>query len=141
MKKIRILMIVAVFIALLIPVAVSAAGVFYCSASISSGGDGSYAYPWACSTDAQVNSIINDVICRQYNGGHLYRIFANSYVYYRITPVAATVPQCTVTQTEYPGYPPNTGPDLPLPLILGTAAVIGVVLVGAGLTLRRRATI
>ncbi len=139
MKKIRILMIVAVLIAVLIPVAVSAAGVFYCSALISSGGNGSYSFPWACSTEAQLNDIIMNVICFQYDGGHLYRIFSNSYVYYRITPAAATTRQCTVTSTEYPGYPPNTGPDLPLPLILGAAAVLGIVLVGAGLTLRRKA--
>jgi hypothetical protein len=137
MKKVRILMVCAVLIALLIPVAVSAAGVFYCSALTSQGGNGSYAYPWGCSTNAELNNIIYDIICLQYNGGHLYRLFSNSYVYYRIEWGGVNA-RCTVTSTEYPGYPPNTGPDLPLPLILGTAAIVGVVLVGAGLTLRRR---
>lgn len=137
MKKIRILFLVAILIAVLIPVAVSAAGVFYCSTLIASGGNGTYTYPWACSTDAQLQNIIYDIICYRYYGGQLYQIFSGYYVFHRITWVG-TGQTCTVTSTEYPGYPPNTGVDLPLPLILGSVAVAGVVLVGAGLMLRRK---
>jgi len=139
MKKISIVMIAAVLIALLIPVTVNAAGVFYCTALSSQGGNGSFAFPWGCATNSELNHIIYNIICLQYNGGHLYRIFSNSYVHYNIVWGGVDA-RCTVTSTEYPGYPPNTGPDLPLPLILGSVAIAGVVLVGAGLTLRRRMT-
>lgn len=139
MKKIRFLFLAAVLIAVLIPAAASAAGVFYCSAYKNSGGAGTWANPWACSTDAQVANLIEQ-ICYQYYGGHLYRIFSNSYVYYRIE-WGGTQTRCTVTSTEYPGYPPNTGVDLPLPLLLGLGASVGIVLVGAGMMLRRKTSL
>jgi hypothetical protein len=136
MKKMRILLIAAVLIALLIPTTVLAAGTFYCSALISSGGSGTYANPWACSSDAQLNTIIYDYICNRYNGGYLYRIFSGSYVLYRIDYAASA--QCTVTGTEYPGYPPDTGPELPISLVLASAGAVGAILLVAGLTLRRK---
>jgi LPXTG-motif cell wall-anchored protein len=134
-KKIRILLLAALLIAVLIPMTVSAAGVFYCSAYKNSGGAGTYANPWACSTDAQTNDLINR-ICLDYYGGHLYRLYSNYYIYYRIE-WGGTTQRCTVTRTEYPGYPPNTGVDMPLPLLLGGGAALGILLVGAGLVLRR----
>jgi LPXTG-motif cell wall-anchored protein len=139
MKKFRILLILAVLVALMIPVAVQAAGTFYCSTLISSGGDGSYAYPWACSTNEQFNTIVYDYICERYGGGYLYRIYSGSYVYYQIEWIGGEQPYCDITYTmEYPGYPPNTGPDFPIPLLLGAAASVGLLLVGAGLVMRRR---
>ncbi|MCZ7551091.1 MAG: hypothetical protein B6D39_02945 [Anaerolineae bacterium UTCFX2] len=137
MTKIRILFVAAVLIAVLIPVAASAAGVFYCSTLIGSGGNGTYAFPWACSTNAQLQHIINDIICQTYRGGHLYQIFSGYYVHHSIVWVG-TGQTCTVTSTEYRGYPPNTGVDLPLPLILAAVAVAGVALVGAGMMLKRK---
>ena len=137
MKKMRILLIAAVLIALLIPTTVLAAGTFYCSALISSGGNGSYASPWACSSDSQLNTIIYDYICFRYNGGYLYRIFSGSYVLYRIDYLASTQ-ECSVNGTEYPGYPPDTGPDLPISLVLASAGAVGAILLIAGLTLRRK---
>jgi len=139
MKKIRILLVAAVLVAVLIPAAASAAGVFYCSAYKASGGAGTWANPWACQSDAQVANLI-DQICLQYNGGHLYRIFSNSYVYYRIE-WGGVQTRCTVTSAEYPGYPPNTGVDLPLPLMLGIGASVGILLVGAGMMLRRKTSL
>ncbi len=139
MKKFRILMIVTVLITLLVPMSVMAAGTFYCSALISSGGNGTWHNPWACSTDAQLDTVIFDYICQDYGGGHLYRIFSGSYVYYRIEWVPGAQ-GCRITYTaEYPGYPPNTGPDLPLPLILAGVGAVGAVLLLGGLTLRRKA--
>lgn len=139
MKNFRIFLIVSVLVALLIPMTVHAAGTFYCSALLSSGGNGTWASPWACSSEAQLNTVIYDYICARYGGGHLYRIFAGSYVYYRIDWVPGTQ-TCTIGYTaEFPGYPPNTGPDLPLPLILAAGGAAGAVLLVAGLTLRRKA--
>jgi len=141
MKKMRIIMVAAVLMMLLIPTAVSAAGTFYCSALKSSGGVGTYANPWACSTDAQLNTVIYVYVCYQYGGGHLYQVYENSYIYYRIerVPVVTGQYECRITfRGEYPGFPPDTGPDIPLPLILGAAAVAGGLLLVAGITLRRR---
>lgn len=135
MKKIHIILITALLIAVLIPVAVSAAGVFYCSANKSTGGAGTWANPWACSTNAQVDNLIN-IICYDYYGGHLYRIFDSYYVYYRIE-WGGVQTRCTVTSAEYPGYPPNTGVELPMPLMLAGGAALGLLLVGAGVFLRR----
>lgn len=139
MKKIRVLLLAALLIAVLIPVAVSAAGVFYCSTLIGSGGNGSFANPWACSTNAQLQNIIQDIICTRYYGGNLYQIFSGYYVHHRIEWVAGRQ-TCTVTSTEYPGFPPNTGVDLPLPLLLASVAVAGVALVGVGFLLKRKLT-
>jgi hypothetical protein len=139
MKKMRILIFVAALIALLIPTAVQAGGVFYCSTLYSQGGNGSYRYPWACADENQFNQIVNQVICAQYGGGYLYQIFADHYTYYRIEWVYATQRACQITfRADYPGYPPNTGPAFPLPLILGSAALLGAILLGAGLVLRRK---
>ena len=137
MKKFRLLIIVVVLIALIIPVAVSAAGTFYCSANVTSGGTGTYWDPWACSTDAQLDTIIDDVICDQYYGGYLYQIFSTSYRYRVITWYSAT--DCRVTYTaDYSGYPPYTGVEVPVPLIIGGAAVVGALMLLAGIMLRRR---
>lgn len=135
MKKTRILIVAAVLLALLIPAAVQAAGTFYCSTLIASGGEGSFADPWACGTDAQFNDVI-DTICTTHGGGVLFRIFDGSYVFYRFEIVNGV---CTTTDTaEYAGSPPNTG--FPLPLILAIAAGTGVLLLGAGLVLRQKRT-
>jgi hypothetical protein len=140
MKKSRYLILILVFAALLIPATVYAAGTFYCSTLIAEGGNGSYAYPWACSTDAQFNHIVYDVICGQYGGGNLYRIYASSYVFYQIEwQTVENQAVCTIVyQAEYPGYPPDTGVELPMPLIIGAAVAAGGALLLVGLVLRRK---
>lgn len=137
MKKFRIFAIVAVLIAVLIPVAVSAGGVFYCSTSVTSGGNGSYYNPWACSTDAQLDTVINDRICDTYYGGYLYQIFPGSYRYRVITWYSAA--DCRVTYTaDYTGYPPYTGVEVPVPIIIGVVALVGTGMLVAGVVLRRK---
>jgi LPXTG-motif cell wall-anchored protein len=80
--------------------------------------------------------VVYDVICDQYGGGHLYRIYTGSYVYYRIEWVNQ---ECVIDfQNEYPGYPPDTGVDIPMPLVLSGAVAVGAILLAAGLLLRRR---
>jgi hypothetical protein len=107
---------------------------YYCSATRTTGGNGTYYDPWACSNQSQLNTV-TDTICRL-GGGSLYRIFTGSYVIYYVN---YTANGCTVTQDgEYTGYPPNTGPDVPLPLIIGGVVSIGLLFVAAGLMLRRR---
>jgi hypothetical protein len=39
---------------------------------------------------------------------------------------------------QFPGYPPNTGVDLPAPLLYGGVAFAGVALLAGGLLLRRK---
>ena len=139
MSKIRIAVIVAVLAALLIPVSAFAAGTFYCSALKASGGSGTFWDPWACSTQTQLDNIIQDVICEDYAGGHLYRIHSDYYVYYRIDWYGQN--ECQIGfQSRYPGYPPDTGPDLPLPLIVGVAVAGGGLLLVAGFVLRRKSS-
>ncbi|MBN1146960.1 MAG: hypothetical protein JXA78_06880 [Anaerolineales bacterium] len=137
MSKIRIAVILAVLFGLLIPVGVLAAGTFYCSALISSGGFGTFKDPWACSNASQLDYIVQDVICEQYGGGHLYRIYSGYYVYYRIEWYGQN--ECGITyQSRYPGYPPDTGVDLPMPLVVSAAAAAGALLLVVGLALRRK---
>jgi hypothetical protein len=137
MKKIRLLAIVAVLIALLIPVYVSAAGVFYCSTSVTTGGSGTIDDPWACSDDTQLDSVINDQICDVYYGGSLYQVFPSSYRYHVVTWYSAT--DCRVTSTaDYAGVPPYTGVDVPTPYIIGAVALAGAGLLAAGIVLRRK---
>jgi hypothetical protein len=133
----RIVVLLAVLFGLLIPVGVSAAGTFYCSTLISSGGYGSFNDPWACSNQTQLDHVIQDVICEQYGGGHLYRIFSGYYVYYRIEWYGQN--ECVIAyQTRYPGYPPDTGVDLPMPLVISAAAAAGALLLVVGLALRKK---
>ena len=107
---------------------------YYCSATRTTGGSGTYYDPWACSSEMQLGTV-TDTIC-SLGGGSLYRIYTGYYVIYYVnyTPNGCEV----VTGGEYPGYPPNTGPDLPMPLIIGGVASVGLLLVAGGLLLRRR---
>jgi len=140
MSKLRMALILALLLALAVPAAASAAGTFYCSALKSSGGNGSYANPWACSTTEQLNYVIYDTICNVYGGGHLYQIHSGSYNYYRIEWVTQNNQRaCTITyRSEYPGYPPDTGVDLPMPLIVAAVVALAALMLVAGLALRRR---
>jgi hypothetical protein len=136
MKKKSIVLLTIVVLALAIPVTVYAAGYYYCSTQISgTGGNGTFSFPWACSTTEQLNHVIYDVIC-SYGGGVLYQIYSDSYVYYQIAWVGN---QCQITfQARYPGYPPNTGVEFPIPLVVGVAIGAAILLVVVGLVFRRR---
>ena len=137
MKKLRIIAVLAIMIAVLIPVAVSAAGVFYCSTSVTTGGVGSYYDPWACSTDEQLDTVIDDRICDIYTGGYLYQIFPDSYRYQVITWYS--VDDCRVTSSvDYAGIPPYTGVNVPTPYIVGAVALVGAGLLAAGIVWRRK---
>ncbi len=137
MKKLRFVLIIAVLLALLIPFTVQAAGTFYCDASFPNGGSGTFNNPWGCSTQQQLDYVINTLICGRYGGGVLYRLFPNSYVFYDIVMNANQV--CTIRfQAEYPGFPPDTGVNLPAPLIASLAVAGALVIGGVGLVLRRK---
>lgn len=137
LRKISILVIFGLMVAVLIPVAVSAAGVFYCSTSVTTGGVGSYDDPWACSTDEQLDTVIDDMICDTYTGGYLYQIFPDSYRYQVVTWYSTD--DCRVTSSvDYAGAPPYTGVDVPTPYIVGAVAVVGAGMVIAGLAWRRK---
>jgi len=117
MKKIRILAIFAVLVAILIPLTVSAAGVFYCSTSVTTGGTGSISDPWACSTAAQLDTVINDNICDIYSGGYLYQVYPDSYRYHVVTWYS--VDDCRVTsQLIMPGSHRIRELMCPLPISL-----------------------
>lgn len=137
MSKIRIILvtlIVLFLVALPLSVAMAQGPYYYCSASRTSGGSGTFYDPWACGSDALM-STVSDTICRL-GGGTLYKIYAGSYVtiYIRWT---GNMCEATVGR-EYPGYPPNTGVNLPAPLLYGGVAVAGIGLVAVGLVIRRK---
>jgi len=136
MKTKSIVLLAILVLALAIPVTVYAAGYFYCTTlPTGPGGNGSYNYPWACSTNEQLNHVIYDLIC-SYGGGVLYRIFSDSYVRYQIAWIGNV---CQVTsEVRYPGYPPSTGVDFPMPLVIGVAVGVAILLVVVGLLFRRR---
>ncbi len=136
MKRRSIVLLVVLVLALAIPVTVYAAGYYYCTTLLTSpGGNGTFNYPWGCSTNDQLNHVIYDLIC-SYGGGVLYQIYSDSYVYYQIAWVGNV---CQITfQARYPGYPPNTGVEFPLPLVVGVAIGAAILLVVVGLLFRRR---
>ncbi len=139
MNKLRAILILGVIVALLIPTTALAAGTFYCSSLITTGGDGSYANPWACPTQQEIDLIIYDNICALNQAGHLYVILPTSYLYFQITWIGPGPRDCEITfQSEYPGYPPDTGVDLPMPMLLGGAVLVGSMMLGVGLILKRR---
>lgn len=137
MKKYRIIAVLAIMIALLIPGAVNAAGTFYCSTSVAVGGSGTLIDPWACSDATQLQSVVDDQICAIYSGGDLYQIFPASYRYHVVTWYS--VDDCRITASyDYAGYPPSTGLEIGTPFIVGGVALLGAGLVTAGLLIRRR---
>jgi hypothetical protein len=137
MKKLRFVLIVAILLAVVIPFTVQAAGTFYCTASSSNTGAGTFANPWGCSTQQELDYVINTLICGQYGGGVLYRLFPTSYVFYDIVYTVGA--GCTIRfQAEYPGRPPRTGVNLPAPLIASLAVAGALVIGGVGLVLRRK---
>ncbi len=136
MSKFRIALLVALLFAIALPFSAQAAGVYYCTTLRASGGSGTYADPWACPDDVTFNRWINDAICPS-GGGWFYRIYADSYVYYRVDIVNK---QCVTTLIQrYWGYPPNTGVTLPMPFVVGGVAGVGALLIVGGVFLRRRA--
>lgn len=139
MKKFRILAIFAILVAIIIPTTVSAAGTFYCSSTVTTGGTGTLSDPWACSDATQLDSVINDQVCDIYSGGDLYQLFPNSYRYHVVTYYSVT--DCRVTATyDYAGYPPYTGVNIATPYIVGIVALAGAGLVAAGFFIRRKRT-
>jgi len=141
MYKLKVAVFLAILVAFLVPMAVSAAGTFYCSALYSGpDGNGSYRYPWPCANQEQLNRVIYEYICNGHGGGHLYQILAGGYVYYRIEWIYQQNQRtCVVTyKSEHPGYPPHTGVDLPTPMIIGLAIGAAMLLLVVGLVLRRK---
>jgi len=140
MKKFRNILLIAVFAVMIVgmvPSSVDAAGTFYCSTSVTTGGTGTLSDPWACSDATQLDIVINDQICDLYSGGDLYQLFPDSYRYHVVTWYSAT--DCRVTATyDYAGYPPSTGVDLATPYVIGIVAFVGVGLVAAGYFILRR---
>ena len=135
MKKFRIVLILMVLLAVLIPSSVFASyDVYYCSIYADGFGDGSYEYPWACSTEAEFDDAV-DLIC-DYGGGILYEEVEGGY--YRHT-INWSGKVCEVTSSQYyHGYPPDTGVTLPPPLVISAALVLGLSLFAVGLVVYRK---
>ena len=137
MNTIRIMIISTLLIALLIPMAVYAQGVWYCDGFTEGGGKGTWYDPWGCALDEEIDVIIKEKIGKLYGGGFLYEIHEDGYTVHEIALVEGEY--VIISSTDFAGYPPNTGvEDLPMPMILGAVAVGGAALVLTGLLLRRK---
>ena len=137
MKKIRILIIASLLIAILIPVVVHAEGAWYCDSLTEGGGNGTWHDPWGCALEEEFDAIIKEKIGNLYGGGFLYEIHEGGYTIHEIAIVDGE--PVIVRSTEFAGYPPNTGVEnVPMPIILGAVAVGGAALVLTGLLLRRK---
>ncbi len=140
MKKIHIILIIIVALALLLPTATMAGGTYYCSTYGGYDGDGSMNNPWSCRNNEEFRMVWNDRICGQYSGGVLYRMYPDHYMYHRVTWYAGA--QCGISDGQwYPGYPPYTGPDFPTPLVISAVVAGAAILLAAGTLLRRRSRI
>ncbi len=136
MKKFKIILIVAILIAALIPMIVYAQGVWYCDGITEGGGNGTWYDPWGCALEEEFDAIVYEKIGELHGGGFLYEIHEDGYTVHEIECVDG---ECEIiSSTEFAGYPPNTGiEDLPMPMILGGVALGGAVLVLIGLLIRR----
>jgi hypothetical protein len=138
MYKLRIAIVVSILLALVAAATASAAGAFYCSEAKSSGGNGTFNNPWGCSTENQFQNEVVHTVCTVYHGGDIYRVRLGGYTWYRYSWVDG---QCRlINQQDFRGYPPNTGVNFPMPMIIGLAVAAAAVLIVAGVYLRRRST-
>lgn len=149
MKYLAVCMGVLLVSLLMVP-ALGAAGDFYCSADVLTGGQGTAAEPWACVTVDQFNARVAEV-CRA-GGGTLHFVFTGGYVTYTVNPdcsvtsnppnpgtpdsdiIIVDVPDPSVPS---PNEPPTAGGDLPLPSLVIVALLAAGGLIAAGLLLRR----
>lgn len=120
----------------MLPLAANAENIYFCNASVGQGGNGSATAPWACADETQLEAVLN-TICTN-GGGTLYRSLGDSFVTYEVQQLEDAA--CTVQSAVSPDQPPTAGGESLLPLILMAAAVIGVVVLAAGVALRWRPT-
>lgn len=118
----------------LLPLTVRADNTYFCSASVSEGGNGSATSPWACADETQLEAAINTVCAN--GGGTLLRSLGEDFVTYAVQPVENA--GCTVTSEVSPGQPPTAGGDSLLSPVLLAVGVIGVAALILGVVLRAR---
>ena len=136
MKKVLIAICLILLLSLIATNVLAQTPVYYCSYSVGTGGDGSYAYPWQCTNSTQLSQIVSN-ICASHSSAVLYQIVSNGYYYHTIgTPSGGT---CQITSSLfYSGYPPDTGITLPVPLMLSAMVALGVALMGGGYLIYRK---
>jgi hypothetical protein len=128
MKKFSIALTI-LFLLSLIPASVFAATpVYYCSAFVASGGNGTADSPWPCQNQTQLNAVVAEVCKAGY--AILYQEVSNGY--WRHTVEDPNDGACKVTSSVfYYGQPPDTG-ALPIPLLIGGALALGIALIAGG---------
>jgi hypothetical protein len=128
MKKFSLVFTILILISLIPASAFASTPQYYCSAFVTSGGDGSYDHPWPCTNQAQLDAAVAQVCKAGY--GILYEEVANGY--WRHTVEDPTDGPCKVTSSVfYYGLPPDTG-ILPVPLLIGGALALGIALIAGG---------
>jgi hypothetical protein len=127
----RILILVSLLTAVLLPAVAYAAGPFYTSTNGRTGGAGTPGDPEKAATIGEVLAI-----CQKHYGVSdiIYWYNANYDYYCEFVPA----PNDCVAKNCPGGQPPGTGVDLPYPLVIGGLIGLGVLLLGAGWFLRQR---
>jgi len=129
MKKFTLALIILLLLAVIPASAFASTPVYYCSAFVASGGDGSFDSPWACQNQTQLNAVVAEVCKSGY--AVLYQIVSNGY--WRHTVEDPTDSACKVTSSVfYYGQPPDTGIAAPMPLLIGGALALGAALLAGG---------
>jgi hypothetical protein len=138
MNKVWIAVSLLVVMALIPSAAFASTPVYYCTPNATPPGDGSYSFPWLCSTSAELQTAIANTCQAGY--AILYQTVSNGY--YRHTVQVDSAGKCMVTSSIfYYGYPPNTGVVLPAPLLIGGALVLGAMFLVGGIVIYRKRTI
>jgi hypothetical protein len=108
---------------------------YYCSYNAVPPGDGSFEAPWSCKNQTELNTVVTEVCKNQY--AILYQIVDNGYYRHVVEDTADAA--CKVTSSVfYYGTPPNTGVNLPLPVVVGGALLAGLALFAGGWAVYRK---
>lgn len=138
MKKSLALLTLMLLLTLIPSSVLAATPVYYCTALGATGGDGSYDAPWSCINETELNTVIT-TICAETDYAILYQIVSGGY--YRHVIEDPNDAACGVTSTVfYYGDPPDTGVNLPAPLLVGGMLTLGVALFGAGFLVYKKRT-
>jgi len=105
--------------------------------------DGTAMAPWLVITDEELDDVyaaVSEAVWSSYGNGYLALIICDAggcqTTWYRFFYEDG---KQKTTQWTDPGVPPEVGVDLPVPYILAGGALLGVLLVGTGIILRRKA--